>query len=205
MRLVTILAATLLAFLTGAPAFAACSLGTPGQTVEVAIGGTGRSVQLHRPAGDASGRLPLVMLFHGSGGTATAMLRDSKLEATADAHGFVLVAANAGIPFDNGYAWNIPGVPTIAGTIPTAEDADDVAFVGDDNRLSRHEGLRRSEAGLRHRPLRRGADDLLARLRFGGPIRSDCAGRRSAGGQSLENRTFEARSGDMPTIAARCQ
>ncbi len=131
MRLVTILAALMAVMLATTPAIAACSLGTPGQTVDVAIGSTGRSVLLHRPTGDSSVRLPLVMLFHGSGSTAAAMVRSSKLEATSDAHGFVLAAANAGIPLDNGFAWNIPGVPTIAGTIPTADDADDVAFVGE--------------------------------------------------------------------------
>ena len=112
------------------PALAACSLGVPGRTMEVAIGDTGRSVMLRRPADAPAARLPLVMLFHGSGGTAAAMLRDSKLEPTADEHGFVLAAANAGIALETGYAWNIPGVPTIAGTIPTAADPDDVAFVG---------------------------------------------------------------------------
>ncbi|MCT2559994.1 hypothetical protein N0B51_13505 [Tsuneonella sp. YG55] len=84
MRLLTILAATLAALLAAAPAVAGCALGTPGETVEVAIGDTGRSVLLHRPADAPAARLPLVMLFHGSGGTAAAMLRDSKLEPCVD-------------------------------------------------------------------------------------------------------------------------
>ena len=130
MRLTMILAAALAVLLAEEPAFAACALGTPGRTVEVPIGDTGRSVLLHRPQNGSAQPLPLVMLFHGSGGTAAAMLRDSRLEATSDAHGFVLAAANAGISLDGGYAWNIPGVPTIAGSIPTADDPDDVEFIG---------------------------------------------------------------------------
>ena len=49
-----------------------------------------------------------------------------KLAATADAHGFILVAPDAGIPLGEGFAWNIPGVPTVAGQLPGPQDRDDV-------------------------------------------------------------------------------
>ena len=101
------------------------------QSGSVAVGTTGRSMLIHLPK-DFNGNkpVPLVFLFHGSGGTGAEMLKSSKLDATADAHGFIVVAPNAGIPVDKGFAWNIPGVPTVTGKVPTKDDADDVAFVG---------------------------------------------------------------------------
>lgn len=112
------------------PGWAACRPGQPGATEAVAIAGTDRSVLLHRPAGTRDEPLPLVLLFHGSGSNAAAMLESSGLAETAEKHGFVLAAADAGIELDAGFAWNIPGVPTIAGNVPGPGDPDDVAFIG---------------------------------------------------------------------------
>jgi polyhydroxybutyrate depolymerase len=106
-----------------------CGIGTPGQTVPVQVGSTGRSMLLHVPAKAQGRRLPLVFLFHGSGGTGADMLESSGLAATADRYGFLLAAPDAGIPAGAGFAWNIPGVPTVTGKVPTADDPDDVAFV----------------------------------------------------------------------------
>jgi polyhydroxybutyrate depolymerase len=122
--------AALLALAVAAPAAAACRAGKPGETVPVMVGKTGRAIMLHIPAEAAPARLPLVMLFHGSGGTARGILDNSRLEATAERYGFILSAADAGIPAEGGFAWNIPGVPTVTGHVPTQEDPDDVAFVG---------------------------------------------------------------------------
>jgi len=120
-----------LAALWAAPAAAAgCTLGAPGETVRVAVGATGRSAMLHLPEGFARTRpAPLVLLLHGSGGSGKAILENSKLAAAADRHGFIVVAPDAGIPVQMGFVWNIPGVPTVTGRTPTAEDADDVAFL----------------------------------------------------------------------------
>jgi polyhydroxybutyrate depolymerase len=104
----------------------ACTLGTPGTTQRIAIGDTGRSMLLHIPAKP----LPLVFVLHGSTGDGAAILVQSKLEATSDAHGFLLAAPDGGIPADKGYVWNIPGVPTVTGKVPGPEDADDVVFLG---------------------------------------------------------------------------
>jgi len=125
------LMAGLIAALWAAPAAAAgCTLGTPGATVRVAIGDTGRSAMLHLPSGFSRARpAPLVMLLHGSGGTGKAMLESSKLATAADAHGFIVLAPDAGIPVEKGFVWNIPGVPSVTGKMPGAEDADDVAFL----------------------------------------------------------------------------
>lgn len=120
-----------LAALWAAPAAAAgCTLGARGETVRVAVGATGRFAMLHLPAGFARARpAPLVLLLHGSGGSGAAILENSKLASAADRHGFIVVAPDAGIPVQMGFVWNIPGVPTVTGKVPTAEDADDVAFL----------------------------------------------------------------------------
>ncbi|RHW16405.1 polyhydroxybutyrate depolymerase [Sphingomonas gilva] len=127
----------LLAFLipllawTSAAHAAGCEIGAPGSATRIAIGDTGRPLLAHVPKGfDGSRPAPLVFLLHGSGGTGAQMLADSRLAETADRHGFILVAPDAGIALDKGFAWNIPGVPTIAGKIPGPDDADDVAYIG---------------------------------------------------------------------------
>lgn len=115
---------------SGAVLAAACAIDPPGGTGRVDIGQTGRPLLLHRPAGlDPAAAAPLVILLHGSGGTGAKMLQSSGLEATADRAGFMLVAPDAGIAVGAGFAWNIPGVPTVTGKIPDASDADDVAYL----------------------------------------------------------------------------
>lgn len=107
----------------------ACRLAAPGTTQRVTIGDTGRAMLVHVPKG-YRGRAPLVLLLHGSTGTGADMLRDSKLAQTADRHGFLLAAPDAGIPAAPGFVWNIPGVPTVTGKVPGPEDVDDVAYLG---------------------------------------------------------------------------
>lgn len=84
---------------------------------------------VHLPAGHGAGPMPLVILLHGSTGTGAQMLRDSHLAETADRHGFVVAAPDGGIAADRGYVWNIPGVPTVAGTLPPENARDDVAYL----------------------------------------------------------------------------
>ncbi|NIJ21507.1 polyhydroxybutyrate depolymerase [Sphingomonas naasensis] len=108
---------------------ASCTLGAPGTTQRIAIGATGRAMLLRVPA-HASARTPLVFVLHGSTGDGAAILAQSKLEATADRHGFLLAAPDGGIVAGKGYVWNIPGVPTVTGKVPGPGDADDVAWLG---------------------------------------------------------------------------
>ncbi|HEU4961846.1 MAG TPA: PHB depolymerase family esterase [Sphingomonas sp.] len=85
---------------------------------------------IHLPAGfDPARPAPILFLLHGSGGTGAAMLAQSHLAETADRHGFIVAAPDAGIPVGSGFAWNIPGVPTIAGTVPGPGTADDVRYL----------------------------------------------------------------------------
>lgn len=113
-----------------APAQAACALGKAGATVSVETKAPGRPVLVHLPAGfNPAKPAPLVLLMHGSGGTAAGMLASSKLEATADKHGFIVVSLQGVIPARAGFVWNIPGVPSITGEMPAAAAQDDVAWI----------------------------------------------------------------------------
>lgn len=99
--------------LGAAPAVSPCDLGD--------------AVAMHVPAGE--GPRPLVLVLHGSTSSGAAALRGSGLTATADRHGFVVVAPDGGIPAGKGHAWNIPGVPLVTGALPKQNDRDDVAYL----------------------------------------------------------------------------
>jgi polyhydroxybutyrate depolymerase len=127
-RLVLLLAA--FGIVPAAQATAGCALAAPGATQRIAIAGTGRPMLVHLPVGfDPARPAPIVFLLHGSGGTGAKMLADSHLSATADAHGFIVAAPDAGIPQGKGFVWNIPGVPTIAGKVPGPDAPDDVRYI----------------------------------------------------------------------------
>lgn len=126
-----LLSLVLLMGATVAHAAPRCTIGMPGTMQPVAIGSDGDRVSLHLPERfDRAGRAPLVILLHGSGSTGAAMLAESGLAATADRHGFIVAAPDGGIAHDRGYVWNIPGIPTVAGTIPGPDARDDAAFIG---------------------------------------------------------------------------
>ena len=120
----------LITFSQAAEASAPCGIGQAGATQAVTIGRTGRTMLLHLPTGfDPNKPAPLVFLLHGSGGTGEKMLASSRLAEAADRHGFIVAAPDAGIPVEQGFVWNIPGVPTITGAVPGPGDADDVAYL----------------------------------------------------------------------------
>ena len=81
-------------------------------------GGVERRYLVYLPAGyDGRAALPLVLEFHGSGGTAEGQLTTSQLSAVADAERFAIVAPQA-----VGQRWNVP---------PDAAKPDDVRFVAE--------------------------------------------------------------------------
>lgn len=130
MRVLCLAAALLLGWAPAARA-AECAIGAAGAAQSVAIGDTGRPLLVHVPKGfDGSQPAPLLLLLHGSGGAGRQILANSGLAETADRHGFILAAPDGGIPHEKGFVWNIPGVPTVAGTIPGPGDADDIAYIG---------------------------------------------------------------------------
>jgi polyhydroxybutyrate depolymerase len=111
-----------------------CGKAMPGgeMMVPVTSGGRLRPVLVHVPKGYSAAKpAPLVFLLHGSGGNGRKILDTSKLAETADKHGFIVVAPDAGIAIPGGLAWNIPGVPLASGAMPSADAADDVRYIGD--------------------------------------------------------------------------
>lgn len=106
-----------------AVAHAECRLGDVDALPERAL--------VYLPAAPTAGPMPLVILLHGSTGTGAEMLRESHLADTADRHGFVVVAPDGGIAAARGFVWNIPGVPTVTGTLPPKGARDDVAYLTD--------------------------------------------------------------------------
>jgi len=125
------LLALAMAFALIPPAHAAeCAIAGSAATQRIAIGDTGRAMLVHLPAGfDPEKPAPLVFVLHGSGGTGAEILARSGLTATADRHGFIVAAPDAGISLGKGFAWNIPGVPTVAGTLPEPGSPDDVKYI----------------------------------------------------------------------------
>jgi polyhydroxybutyrate depolymerase len=76
-------------------------------TITITSGGMERSYRLHVPAGHANELMPLVLNFHGSGGTPENQVATSGFDAIADREGFA-VAYPAGI-FENSVSqrsWN---------------------------------------------------------------------------------------------------
>jgi polyhydroxybutyrate depolymerase len=84
----------------------------------LASGGIDRRFLVYLPGGyDRHRPLPVVLEFHGSGGSPEGQLATSQLSALADAKGFAIVA-----PASVGPRWNIP---------PDPAKPDDVRFVAD--------------------------------------------------------------------------
>jgi polyhydroxybutyrate depolymerase len=113
----------------------ATSIG-PGTTwVDVEFEGEAFPVRVHVPDGVAQDDpAPLVLNLHPSNGNAEFIAGYNDLDATADANGFITVAPNAVIPVadpnpDQFWLWNVPGVPTTAGSYPPPDARDDVAFL----------------------------------------------------------------------------
>lgn len=129
-RILARLIATLLLTLGASVAHAESGCALAAGTQPLVIAATGRSTLVHLPTGlDTSRPAPLVLVLHGSGGRATDILRESKLAEAADRDGFILAAPDAGVPTGKGFAWNIPGVPTVSGTVPGSGAADDVGYL----------------------------------------------------------------------------
>lgn len=126
--IMAVVAALAVCWTVAAQAATGCAVATPGTTERVIIGDTGRAMLIHLPTG-LTGRAPLVFVLHGSTGSGKDILANSRLVQTADAHGFVVAAADGGIAAAPGFVWNIPGVPTVTGKIPGPNDPDDVAYL----------------------------------------------------------------------------
>ncbi|MEV6611178.1 PHB depolymerase family esterase [Kutzneria sp. NPDC051319] len=105
-------------------------------TQHVMSDGMRRTVVVYYPHGHKPGKpMPMVIDLHGSGSTPLQQLAGSEIAATADKHGFVVVAPQAGIPFiagkSHGFAWNVPGVPLMSGRPVPKGAPNDIQFMRD--------------------------------------------------------------------------
>ena len=71
---------------------APCAAATPAgsQTIALSVDHVSRTVVLHIPAAPAGARLPLLLAYHGFGGSGVMMERETGLSALADARGFIV-------------------------------------------------------------------------------------------------------------------
>lgn len=130
LRLLTLLFALSGLIVSALPAHAACTIGDAGATRTVRLPALAAPILLHRPSRVGSRPAALVLLLHGTSGDGATILRKSGMMQTADAHGFMVVSPDGGIPLSSGgFAWNIPGVPTASGKRPGSGDRDDAAFL----------------------------------------------------------------------------
>jgi polyhydroxybutyrate depolymerase len=96
--------------------------------VPVEFGGVRHDVRVHVPA-ERPVRCALVLDLHGSGADGDQQAAISRFDRLAEEAGFVVVQPTAAIPLGSGWAWNVPGVPTTAGELPSADARDDVRFL----------------------------------------------------------------------------
>jgi polyhydroxybutyrate depolymerase len=117
---------------TSAPSASGCGhpLTAGSQTSTITVGGRARTLVVHVPDDYTDSRaVPLVLNLHGSGSNAAQQELLTGMDATADAHDFVVVYPQAAIPSGAGFVWNIPGVPLIGGSAVPAGAANDEAFL----------------------------------------------------------------------------
>jgi len=99
-------------------------------TLPLVVEGRSRPVLLHLPAGyDPARAAPLLLNLHGSGGSGAGQFALSGLASAAGRHGVIVASPDGGIAAGEGFVWNVPGVPTVAGTIPGPEAANDTRYL----------------------------------------------------------------------------
>ena len=120
------------ASLTGPTTANAC--GTPAAagsaTLNANVGGRVRTVIVHVPSGySGATRVALVLNLHGSGATAADQELFSGMDATSDAHDFIVAYPQGLIPQGTGFDWNVPDEPLVGGGTVPSNAPDDVTFL----------------------------------------------------------------------------
>jgi polyhydroxybutyrate depolymerase len=102
---------------------AATAAGT--RTLAPVLAGHVREVRVHVPPGySPEVPVPLLLNLHGTGSTAAKQEAQTGLDATADAHGFLVAYPQGFRTSGAGFGWNIPGTPTFSAAGP-----DDLGFL----------------------------------------------------------------------------
>lgn len=85
---------------------------------------------VHVPTGyTGHEKVALVVNLHGSGSDAAQQEAFSGLDATSDAHGFLVAYPQGLITSGSGFDWNVPNEPLFGGATPPAGAPDDVEFL----------------------------------------------------------------------------
>jgi polyhydroxybutyrate depolymerase len=114
-----------------AAAATGCSATSPGSTtLTLEVNGHSRTVIVHVPKGSsATTPLALVLNLHGSGSTAAAQEKFTKMNAAANEDGFIVAYPQGLIADGSGFDWNIPGVSLYGGRSVPANSANDMKFL----------------------------------------------------------------------------
>lgn len=101
-------------------------LATPGTSVvTIPVDGIPRHIRLYIPhAYRSDRRIPLVLNLHGSGSTAAHQESATGMDATAEAHRFLVAYPEGAKRSGSGFSWNIPGTPTYSAAGP-----DDIGYL----------------------------------------------------------------------------
>lgn len=105
-----------------APAVSTCPATAPSGVAEVTIhsGQLTRSARVYAPSSRPAGvPVPLLLDLHGTGSSAAGQQKLTGMDATAQAHGFVVAYPQGYRRSGSGYAWNVPGTP---GVLPHLDD-----------------------------------------------------------------------------------
>ncbi len=132
----SLLAVGVVPFSASAPSVAAaaasgCGGSSPGSTtLSLKVNGFTRTVIVHVAKG-STGTTPLALVLnlHGSGSSALAQEKFTKMNVAANEDGFIVAYPQALIPDGVGFDWNIPGVPLIGGGKVPPKSANDVKFL----------------------------------------------------------------------------
>jgi polyhydroxybutyrate depolymerase len=99
-------------------------------TLQMTVAGHRRVVIVHVPTGyDGTTAVALVLNLHGSGSTAAEQELFSGMDATADAHDFIVAYPQGLIANGTGFDWNVPDEPLVGGAAVPKGAASDVAFL----------------------------------------------------------------------------
>lgn len=99
-------------------------------TLQFTVAGRPRTVVVHVPtAYTGTVPVPLVLNLHGTASTASAQEALSGMDATSDAHGFLVAYPQGFIRSGSGYDWNVPGQPLFGGLKVPKGAPNDVTFL----------------------------------------------------------------------------
>lgn len=109
------------------PPLTPCTLRRSGMRTED-IGNRKVSVYVP-PSAVGRGRVPTMILLHGTGGTGAQQIKASRMAYTANKYGFNIAAPDGAVKYKRGYAWNVPGVPLFGGKLPPKSARSDIRYI----------------------------------------------------------------------------